>query len=437
MPLTPKQTVTALLVAAIVAYPALTFGQAVPHDHDADGIADHEDYDHDADYVELGIGVGGNDEIQELRSAIEAKQSQLADLEKKQQEYQRLIRERQEEQVDLKGQIEILEGSINKMETELAATQITIDKTALEVKKVQLEIAVSEEDIARKQLHLEELLRLIAQNDGKDALEVLLVHSSLSDFLDQVEYVKDLNSNMSQVLDEVKAVKADLEEQKTGLTKKKEELEELKKKLEAQRAAVADQKDAKQYTLDQSQQSEAEYQRRLKSARAEQSNANAAIVAAERALRKKLEELKNEGNQPALSLGKGLAWPTPKNVITAYFHDPDYPYRHVFEHPAIDYRTGQGTAVGAAADGYIAKAVDNGYGYSYVMIVHADGLSTVYGHLSRIDVAQDQYVSQGEQIGLSGGMPGSRGAGYLTTGAHMHFEVRLNGIPVNPLNYLP
>ncbi|PIR93025.1 hypothetical protein COT99_03090 [Candidatus Falkowbacteria bacterium CG10_big_fil_rev_8_21_14_0_10_43_10] len=376
-----------------------------------------------------------DEEISQLQNQIYAKQQELEDYKKQEQEYKKKIAEKQSEQATLKTQVAVLDNNIAKTEIEIKSTQIDVDKTNLEIKKVTLEIKQAEDDIARKKQYLEALLRLIARNDDKSALEIILSYNSISDFLDQVEYIKNLNANLGDVMEKVKEVKKGLEEQNANLNKKKESLEELKKKLEEQKAEIGDQKVNKQYILDKTKQSEKEYQSLLSKAKAEQDNANAAIISAEREIRKKLAE--KQGKDALKFSDKGFVWPVPKNVITAYFHDPDYPYRHIFEHPAIDIRSGQGTAIMAAASGYVAKAVDNGYGYSYIMIVHGDGLATVYGHVSGINIKTDDFVAQGQIIGASGGMPGTKGAGYLTTGPHLHFEVRLNGIPVNPLNYLP
>ncbi len=376
-----------------------------------------------------------DDEIAQLQNQISAKQAQMEKYKNKENEYKTQIRANHSEQATLKSQMAILSGNISKMETEIKSTQVDIDKTNLEIKKVTLEIGQAEIDIAQKKDYMGSLLRLIAQGDDKSQLEIILTNNSISEFLDQIEYTKNLNNNLNDVLDKVKEVKEDLEKQNKSLDNKKEELKELKKKLEEQKAEIVDQRVSKKYILDKTKQSEAEYQKLLNKAKAEQNAANASIVAAEQAIRAKL--LEKNGKNALKFNDKGLVWPVTKNVITAYFHDPDYPYKHIFQHPAIDIRARQGSAVRAAASGYVAKAKDAGYGYSYIMIVHGDGLSTVYGHVSKINVKVDQFVAQGQIIGASGGMPGTKGAGYLTTGPHMHFETRLNGIPVNPLNYLP
>jgi murein DD-endopeptidase MepM/ murein hydrolase activator NlpD len=205
---------------------------------------------------------------------------------------------------------------------------------------------------------------------------------------------------------------------------------DLRDSLSQQKAQLDEQKQVKQTLIIQSELSKEKYEQLLSEARAEQLSADSEISSLEKSIRERLQ---------IFGTGKvSVTWPVdPSRGISAYFHDKDYPYRTVFEHPAIDIRAYQGTSVKAAEGGYVARAKDSGMGYSYIMIVHDLGLATVYGHISRIIVPQDTYVKKGDIIGFSGGTPGTPGAGRLTTGPHLHFEVRLNGIPQDPLKYLP
>ncbi len=98
-------------------------------------------------------------------------------------------------------------------------------------------------------------------------------------------------------------------------------------------------------------------------------------------------------------------------------------------HQAIDWATATGTPVWASCGGTVTKAGWGG-GYGYVVFIdHEDGKQTRYAHLSKILVSVGQKVKQGDRIGLSG----STG---VSTGPHLHFEMRINGRPVNPYDYL-
>jgi murein DD-endopeptidase MepM/ murein hydrolase activator NlpD len=133
-----------------------------------------------------------------------------------------------------------------------------------------------------------------------------------------------------------------------------------------------------------------------------------------------------------------LQWPvTPALGVSADFHDEGYHSRFGIEHNAIDIPTDQLTPVRAPLSGQVVKVHDGGAtGYSYLQLAHRDGLSTVYGHVYSMKVQEGQVVQQGEVIALSGGAIGTHGAGRLTTGPHLHFEVLLNGKYVDPLEYL-
>lgn len=132
-----------------------------------------------------------------------------------------------------------------------------------------------------------------------------------------------------------------------------------------------------------------------------------------------------------------IAWPVePAYGVSALFDDKEYEEYFGMPHQAIDIPALQSTPIKSAAAGTVEEVVDNGMGYSYVTIRH-DGYVTLYGHVSAFMVEAGQQVKQGEAIALSGGMPGTPGAGHLTTGPHLHFELITGEGNINPLPYLP
>ncbi|MDP2708757.1 MAG: peptidoglycan DD-metalloendopeptidase family protein [bacterium] len=375
-----------------------------------------------------------NQAVKELNRQIQAKQDSIKKIQDKQQEYSRAITQKQREKASLSNQLAILENRLAKAALDIESAQTEVDRTNLEIDKVNLEIKEKDGQITGQKDHIGSVVRLMQQQDNKSSLEILLLNGTLNDFVSQVKYLEDINKEIGKSLEDLKRFKQELENKQKNLNEKKKQLADLKDDLQNKKVELAGQQQSKIYILDQTKSSERQYQRLLEQAKQEQRQAEADIVSLEKAVRARL--LNISGNKLEFN-DAGFIWPVPKNKITAYFHDPDYPFRYIFEHPAIDIRAGQGTTLKAAASGYVAIARDAGKGYSYIMIVHGNGLATVYGHVSKIYVSTDEYVVQGQAIGLSGGMPGTNGAGGLTTGPHLHFETRLNGVPVNPLEYLP
>ncbi len=375
-----------------------------------------------------------NQEIKQINQQIQSQKNRLKKIQEKQKIYSNALKKKQAEKASLNNQLAILDNRIAKTELDIEITETEIKKVNLEIEKVNLEIENKEKEIETEKRHIENILRLMNKYDMTSNLEVFLLNDSFSEFLSQIKYLEDINKKIKEKLESLKKLRKKLDKEKIRLSKKQEELATLKTELDEKKKKMESEKNSKVFILEQVRSSEKEYQRLLAQAKKEQQEAAAEIASMEKIVRAKLAKL--QGKKLDFN-DNGFIWPVPSHVITTYFHDPDYPFRYIFEHPGIDIRAAQGTPIKAAASGYVARAKDAGYGYSYIMIIHGDGLSTVYGHVSKIFVKEDEYVVQGQTIGLSGGLPGTPGAGRLTTGPHLHFEIRKNGIPVDPLEYLP
>jgi murein DD-endopeptidase MepM/ murein hydrolase activator NlpD len=284
--------------------------------------------------------------------------------------------------------------------------------------------------------HIGSLLRMAYKQDQVSTLEILLLNNSLADFLNQAKYLENTNDKIKQSLDDLQNKKDQLDKSQLNLDAKNKDLIALKGTLETKMDGLDYEQQSKGIILEETKSSEAEYQNLLAQAKKEQLQAEAEVYNLEKMMRQKMAEK----DKVKLESGSSdINWPVPGRTITTGFHDPDYPFRKIIgEHPAIDIRSPQGSTLRAAGDGYVARVkFDGSTAYAYIMIIHSNGLSTVYGHVSAVSVVTDQYVHQGDIIGKTGGAPRGIGSGPFTTGSHLHFEVRKDGIPVNPLNYLP
>lgn len=131
-------------------------------------------------------------------------------------------------------------------------------------------------------------------------------------------------------------------------------------------------------------------------------------------------------------------WPVePALGISARFADDGYKARFGFAHNAIDIPVNQGTVVRSVADGVVEKISDQGMGFNSIVVRHGGGYATLYGHVTEFLVSEGDEVAMGDAIAKSGGMPGTKGAGRMTTGPHLHLEFFKDGSHIDPLPLLP
>jgi murein DD-endopeptidase MepM/ murein hydrolase activator NlpD len=221
----------------------------------------------------------------------------------------------------------------------------------------------------------------------------------------------------------------------------------LKKQLDAQRADVAQQKAA----ADQARQAAADEKAQLDALTAQQQSALAAATNAEQAASSARDQavaahdqaeadLQAESDRIAAlaqsassgpALGNGtFIWPVNGPITSGFGYRTDPVTGLTAFHSGIDIGAACGTPIEAAGTGVVITAGWNSGGYGNMTLInHGNGLSTLYGHQSSIIVTASQSVTQGQVIGYVGSTGKS-------TGCHLHFEVRVNGTPVDPTGYL-
>ena len=365
--------------------------------------------------------------------------SNLADAMAAQQQLRQSLEDNAAQQRVVQGKIAAAEARIADLDMQIAESQRreTLLARRIEAKRTQLR------QLARA-----------AYAAPESALVILAESQSLGDLLTRIS---DLNVAGAQAAEIKESLKQDLEAQQKEREKQEAaRVEQVKlrdqlnsdlsqlKTLQAQQEASLDQLQSK---IDETR---AELVRlNYQSAQLAQAvtqmlqeQQDAIIAAAMQSVWTQLQLWVQSNNVGQIPTSSGhstkyrFIWPEPQAQISqpfgpsTYWFEPPYgSYPHF--HTGIDLVSPFGTPVLAADDGVVALVGSSSSGYgNYVVIAHSGGLNTLYGHLSTSLVKVGQSVTQGTPVGLEGSTGNS-------TGAHLHFELRINQSPVNPAPYLP
>ncbi|MFA6099711.1 MAG: peptidoglycan DD-metalloendopeptidase family protein [Patescibacteria group bacterium] len=372
------------------------------------------------------------DESTELNQDLNSKRSRVKEIQGLISTYQDKIKSQDNQQLTLSNQILLLDNRIREKELRLAEAKAQIEVLNLELQALDTNIARQETKITVQKELVGDLVRRLRQSDDVNSLQIFLSRPSLSSYFDRIEELKKLQGDLGQTLDRIKNQKITLEADRQDRENKIKDLEVQKKQLKEDGLRLEMERNSKESLLSETKNNQEEFSRMVGELR-QQSEATADEIST---LEKKLKD-KLDAIDQALANGQTLLlWPVPVRKITVYFHDPTYPFKNLFQHPGVDLRADVGTPIRAAAGGYVAwTKLGSMYG-NYIMVIHPGSIATVYGHLTKFNVKAGTYVERGDIIGFTGGMPGMQGAG-LSTGPHLHFEVRQDGIPVDPMGFLP
>ncbi|MEZ4210478.1 MAG: peptidoglycan DD-metalloendopeptidase family protein [Patescibacteria group bacterium] len=354
------------------------------------------------------------------------KSKELQELNKKIEQQQKVLDATRKRKASLKSEIDLLEQQIELSQLQLQAINTQIDKTRLDMNRINGDLVDAEVEIYENKKVLREAIKEVYKRKQVGVLEVLVGSTNLSEFMSQIEYISTIEGRITNSISVLQDLNASLKDKKGELETADRELKQLQASEQLEQNSLNVQQSSRENLLNDATLTESEYQKRIQESVLEQQK-----------LENEIAQLAK--NSPKVDLpppGK-LLWPIPSRLVTAGFREPGYRARFGINHNAIDIATPHGTPIKAPADGYVLKVkFDGSTAYSYIMVNHGGGLVTVYGHVSSVNVSVGQFVPAGAVIGGSGATPGSVGAGRLTTGPHLHFEVWLNGAAQNPFNYL-
>lgn len=343
--------------------------------------------------------------------------SQLGTVERQIKDVRRKIAQKE-------GEKRTVIGQLSDTERALETAQTSLSRNKLKLLDAQTDLAATLERLERTKRHLTRRTDLLTRRvvdiyEGEDLryADVVLGSSDMWSFLTRAYYLEQILDADTELIRQIQADKTAIEADKARQAQRVNDIGALQAKLETERNRIASLADSKRTQLDRIENSKELYE-----------NALAELEAKSREIERRIRDIQNTSQgraRYAKAFTGGLIFPCSGRVSSKFGYRV-HPITGVYKlHTGVDIAAPSGTAIKAAADGVvIISGWQGAYGYA-VVIDHGGGISTLYGHCSKLLVKVNDKVTQGQVIARVGS------TGY-STGPHVHFEKRVNGTPVNP-----
>ena len=401
----------------------------------------------------LAAGTMTTSTLSDLQAQIDQKNAELHGIQVQRDALAAQLSSINQSKTSLSKDVQALTNGVNNLNLQIKQNQVTVQKLTLQMQSDSQDIATIGAEIDDHHAAIGKLMVEMQQQEEPGLITLILKKGNLSDSVAAAQNTTLLNQAFYQNI-------SDLQDLRDALSQKITDANALKDQKQAQQASLANQQSIlsaqqseKQDLLDQTKGQEAIYQKLIAQLDEQQAAISQEIGAAEDELRASFNPNLLPSKLPGL-----ISFPVGSPIITQLYGATAYAkkaYSNHF-HNGVDLGVPIGTPVYAAADGTVFQVDNNDRGTSrwkkyqfgkYIMIDHADNLTTLYAHLSRQVVKEGETVKKGQLIGYSGA------TGYAD-GPHVHFglywtpSIELKtiypaaglvpvGVTVDPMEYLP
>lgn len=394
-------------------------------------------------------------------SAVSA--ASLSEVRKSIQNKQQELEKSKKEEKNLSDKISAMDKQISSKEADISKLESAISDAENQMSTLKKELKAAEEKADRQDEDLNARLRNMYKNGSVGFLDVLFESDNISEFLTNLDMVQKVYSQDRDTLkelkatcdeidskkQEIKALQAELDESRKLAEEEKAELKKDKATAEKQKEQVATEADLTEAQLEELEAYEdsLEAQIRAEQAKNSRSSSSSSSSSGSSSASSSSSSGQSSGTSSGSSSsssskpstsgkittynGISMMWPAP----SYYYMSSKYGYRtHPITgkkklHGGVDLAAPAGSAILAAQSGKVIVATYHWSFGNYIIVDHGNGYSTLYAHCSKLLVSKGATVSQGQRI-ANVGTTGS------STGNHLHFEVRINGVRTNPMPYI-